>query len=172
MRGGEFGAHHGHENPVEQRNESEVCRPEAHFGRGDETFRSGRHNSARRAEHDSPSGAKKGRRGTRVPVCQAKSRSTRPAQGSIIDFERKQEPESQGQAATPGKRAPRNTLCRNGSKHEPRARHQRPVLGLGQASQPTTGCKQWPASFSRVEYHPTDRTKLNHFWLMPVNYWL
>jgi hypothetical protein len=157
----------------EQRNGSETCWLGAHDGRGIEMFRSGRRNSARKAECGLPSRAKKGRRRTRAPASRARSGSTRPAQGSTVDFERKKEPESQGQAGTPEKRAQRNRPCHNGNRHEPRAQHGPPVPGRGGwASKPATRCKQWPASFSRFEYHPTGRTKLNHFWLMPVNFWL
>lgn len=139
----------------EQRNRFEKCRLEAHFGRGIEMFRSAKRNSARKAECGSPSRAKKGRRRARAPASRARSRSTRPAQGSMVDFEMKKEPEPQGQAAAPEKRAQRNRPCHNGNRHEQRAQLGPPGLGRGGwASRPATGCKQWPASFSRFEYHP------------------
>jgi len=97
---------------------------------------------------------------------------------SKADFATKEEPEPQGQAATPGKLAQRNTPCRkdkNCHKDKRRVRHAQhrpPVLGQGQASKLATGCKQWPALFSRFEYHLVGQKKLNRFWFLPVNFWL
>ncbi len=172
MRGGKTWDQSRAQNSVEQGNKSEACRSKAHYGRGREMVRSKRCNSARKAECDLPSKVRQRKGKTPGPWLLAKSRSIRQARGTTVDFEMKQEAEPQGQAATPGKLARRNTPCRNGNKHEQRARHRLPVLGPGQASKPATGCKQWPASFSRFEYHSVGRKKLNRLWLIPVNFWL
>lgn len=113
----------------------------------------------------------RGQRKIQTPVFPATSKPLRQLPGSKVDFAAREEPEPQGQAATPGKLARRNTPCRSGRKHVQHARHRPPVLGPGRASQPATDCKQWPVSFSRLEYQAIARKKLNRFWLLSANFW-
>jgi hypothetical protein len=116
-------------------------------------------------------GTEKGEWITQSPACGAESKPKLRAERSKADFATDWKPESQGQAATPGRELRRNKPCRNG-RNGRRERHRPPMLASGQgASPPATGCKQWPVSFSRFEYQPTLRKKLNHFWLLLVNFW-
>lgn len=151
--------------------ENAVRQRKAHYGRGAEVIRSEKRNSAHRAECDSPWMAGNRKRTTRSPICLAISKPTKRERVSKADFAAKEEPEPQGQAATPGKLARRNTPCRNGRWCGRHARRRPPMAGPGRASQPASGCKQWPASFSRFEYHLVHRKKLNSFWLLLVNFW-
>ena len=80
-------------------------------------------------------------------------------------------PEPQGQAANPGRVTRHSMLCHSG-RHVRHGRRRPPVLAPGQGvSRPATGCKQWPVSFSRFEYHPHGQKMLNRFWLLSANFW-
>jgi len=134
--------------------------------------RSGRRSSGRKAECDSPTKAKQRRWKIPTRAPQAKSRRAPRAQGSKAGFGSKPEAEPPGRAARMVQLARRNTPCRKGRRRVRRARHRPPALGQGRTpSTPATGCKQWPASFSRFEYHPAKRKKLNGYWLLLVNFW-
>lgn len=146
-------------------------RRKAHPGHEEKKVRSERRNSACTTECGSPSTAQKRKRQVQTPARPAKSRTTRQAPGSKTDWAPKEKPESQGQAATPGRETRRSTPCRNGNRRGRRGRRQPPMPGRGRVSKPATGCKQWPGSFSRFEYQPFTQKKLNRFWLLLVNFW-
>jgi hypothetical protein len=138
---------------------------------GSGKFRSAGHSPGRKADCPLPQMRLEWQKKVVRSRRQAKPKPTRPAQGSKADFGSKPEPEPQGQAATPAKKARRNTPCRSGRERMRHARRRPPALGPGRASRPATGCKQWPASFSRFEYQPVSRNKLNGFCLLHVNFW-
>ena len=125
--------------------------------------RAGR-NPAHKVARCSPLSAKKRKRKISVFLHRAKSRPAQRAQGSRVELGRERGLEPPGPAANAAKQARRNKPCRNGSRRVRRARHQPPVLARGRpASTPATGCKQWPTSFSRLEFHPPAVGKLNRF---------
>lgn len=149
-----------------------MCRRWAHYGRGNGKIRSAGRNPARKEARHLPPTTKKQRWRTQALVRRAKSRPAQRARGAKADFATRREPESQERAAAEVKRARRNTPCGNDNRHVRRARRRPPGLARGRwASPPATGCKQWPASFSRFEYHPAGEKKLNGFWLLHVNFW-
>ena len=114
---------------------------------------------------------KKRRRETPWPPSWAESKPKLRVPGSKVDWATDWKPESQGQAATPGRESRRSKPRRNG-RNVRRERHQPPALASGQGVSPSaTGCKQWPVPFSRFEYQPVVPKRLNQFWLLLVNFW-
>lgn len=143
---------HGHKT-VALIGKNTRCPAQGTLRAGKKEIRSEKRNAARKSAHHWPEARKQKEWKTRLRRCWAKSKPKRRRPGLKADLATDWKPESQGQAATPGRESRRNRPGRNG-RNVRRERHRPPARVSGQrASRPATGCKQWPVPFSRFEYH-------------------